>query len=111
MGLTKNNDIVTLLTQISALKEQVEALQAEVFKKEPEEPEQPNWEEVRVKRDKLLKESDWTMIPGVTVDQRAWSAYRQVLRDLPQTYGPNNLTKIVWPQNPPIAGPNTTPVE
>jgi hypothetical protein len=87
MGLTKNNDIVTLLTQISALKEQVEALQAEVFKKEPEEPEQPNWEEVRVKRDKLLKESDWTMIPGVTVDQRAWSAYRQVLRDLPQTYG------------------------
>jgi hypothetical protein len=111
MGLTKNNDIVTLLEQISVLKEQVEVLQAEVFKKEPEEPDQPTWEDVRIKRNKLLKESDWAMIPGVTVDQRAWSAYRQILRDLPQTYGPSNVNKIVGPQQPPIAGPNTTPVE
>lgn len=63
------------------------------------------WEEIRQKRDQLIRDSDWTMIPGVTVDQAQWSAYRQILRDLPQTY--SNPEDVVWPTPPSTSGPNT----
>ena len=66
---------------------------------------------MRVKRDLLLMESDWTMITGATVDQREWSRYRQILRDLPQTYKGLDPEQIEWPIQPSVAGPNTTPVE
>lgn len=111
MGLTTNRDILELLEHVAALKERVEQLEETVFKCEPETPEITTWDAVREKRDQLLKSSDWTMIPGVTVDQREWAAYRQVLRDLPQTFKLVDVSQIVWPKEPPIAGPNTTPVE
>lgn len=63
------------------------------------------WEQIRAKRDQLIRESDWTMIQGATVDQRSWSAYRQVLRDLPQTYP--TPESVIWPEPPSTAGPNT----
>ena len=63
------------------------------------------WDTIRAKRDQLIRNSDWTMIPGATVDQRSWSAYRQVLRDLPQTY--SNPEDVIWPAVPSSAGPNT----
>ena len=44
------------------------------------------WDTIRAKRSQLIRDSDWTMTPGATVDQAQWSAYRQILRDLPQTY-------------------------
>lgn len=69
------------------------------------------WIAVREKRDQLIRDSDWTMIPGATVDQAAWSAYRQVLRDLPQTYAASGPESVVWPTEPSTAGPNTTTVE
>ena len=69
------------------------------------------WDTIRAKRDQLIRDSDWTMIPGATVDQAAWSAYRQVLRDLPQTYGAAGPESVVWPTEPSTAGPNTTTVE
>lgn len=69
-------------------------------------PDQPDpWEEIRQKRDQLIRDSDWTMIPGATVDQAQWSAYRQILRDLPQTY--SNPEDVVWPTPPSTSGPNT----
>ena len=69
-------------------------------------PDQPDlWEEIRQKRDQLIRDSDWTMIPGATVDQAQWSAYRQILRDLPQTY--SNPEDVVWPTTPSTSGPNT----
>jgi len=45
--------------------------------------------DVRVKRDYLLKECDWTQSRDVDLaDNEAWVMYRQQLRDLPQTINP-----------------------
>ena len=63
------------------------------------------WQAIREKRDQLIRDSDWTMTPGATVDQAQWTAYRQVLRDLPQTY--ENAEDVVWPTVPSTSGPNT----
>jgi len=72
----------------------------------PQPPDQPDaWVAIRQKRDQLIRDSDWTMIPGATVDQAQWTAYRQVLRDLPQTY--ENAEDVVWPTVPSTSGPNT----
>ena len=72
----------------------------------PEAADQPDaWEAIRQKRDQLIRDSDWTMTPGATVDQAQWTAYRQVLRDLPQTY--ENAEDVVWPTAPSTSGPNT----
>ena len=69
------------------------------------------WIAIRAKRDQLIADSDWTMIPGASVDQAAWAAYRQVLRDLPQTYAATGPESVVWPVEPSTVGPNTTTVE
>lgn len=37
----------------------------------------------RVKRDALLSESDWRVLPHSPSDVEAWATYRQQLRDLP----------------------------
>ena len=77
----------------------------------PAEGTEITWDTIRAKRDQLIAESDWTMIPGATVDQAAWAAYRQVLRDLPQTYAATGPESVVWPVEPSTAGPNTTELE
>jgi hypothetical protein len=64
------------------------------------------WVQVLEKRDKLLRNSDWTMIPGCTVDQHAWAVYRQILRDIPQTFEGCDALEIVWPEKPSLLGPN-----
>ena len=46
------------------------------------------------------------MTPGCTVDQSAWAAYRQSLRDIPQTF--TDYTKVTWPTAPSTKGPNTS---
>ena len=49
---------------------------------------------IRMKRDRLLQESDWTQLIDAPVDREAWADYRQALRDLPQQEGfPGEL---VW---------------
>lgn len=67
------------------------------------------WDQVRRERDSLLSDSDWTMITGCSVDQAQWSAYREKLRDIPQTYKnvSDPLTEIVWPTLPSTKGPNS----
>ena len=77
----------------------------------PAEGTEVTWDTIRAKRDQLIADSDWTMIPGATVDQAAWAAYRQVLRDLPQTYAATGPESVVWPVKPSTAGPNTTELE
>lgn len=53
---------------------------------------------IRSKRNALLAESDWTQVADAPVDQSAWAAYRQALRDIPQQAGfPYNVT---WPTEP-----------
>ena len=53
--------------------------------------------ELRIKRDNLLKETDWMANSDVTMSD-AWKTYRQALRDLPaNTSDPANPT---WPTKP-----------
>lgn len=61
------------------------------------------WFEVRRVRDKLVQLTDWTQMPDapLTDEKKAeFTAYRQVLRDIPQTY--DNPDDVVWPTKPTI---------
>lgn len=66
-----------------------------------EETDALNMKIVRYQRDKLLQESDWTQmvtdIPMSGAKKEEWKAYRQALRDLPETVDINN---VVYPQKP-----------
>lgn len=54
--------------------------------------------QVRSRRDSLLAESDWTQVADAPVNQAAWAAYRQSLRDIPAQAGfPNEVN---WPVAP-----------
>jgi hypothetical protein len=53
---------------------------------------------IRSERDSLLTASDWTQVIDAPVNQAAWAAYRQALRDMPQQEGfPLNID---WPTQP-----------
>ena len=65
------------------------------------------WDDIRATRDGILKETDWAMTTGATVDQAQWAAYRQVIRDIPQTYAGKTPDDVVWPTQQSTAGPNT----
>ena len=65
------------------------------------------WDDIRVKRDTILQTTDWTMTSGATVDQAQWAAYRQVIRDIPQTYKDKTPDDVVWPTQPSTKGPNS----
>ena len=55
-------------------------------------------DEARALRDELLDSCDWTQVADAPVDQAAWAAYRQALRDVPAQAGfPDDVT---WPEEP-----------
>jgi hypothetical protein len=56
------------------------------------------WMIVRAERDAKLAASDWTQVADAPVDDLVWAAYRQALRDLPQTQ--TNPFSIIWPAIP-----------
>ena len=107
MALTSNSDLTNLLTEFEILKAEVASLDEKINEYKVLELEDSSWENVRKKRNYLLKSTDWTVTPGSTVDQAQWSAYRQNLRDLPQTYKVKTSDDVVWPTQPSTAGPNT----
>ena len=74
---------------------------------EPADEDTLTWDSIRATRDQILRDTDWTMTSGATVDQAQWAAYRQVLRDIPQTYKDKTPDDVVWPTQPSTAGPNT----
>lgn len=55
-------------------------------------------ERLRLRRDVLLRESDWTQTLDAPVDQAAWAEYRQKLRDLPSSA--SDPRDVVWPDLP-----------
>lgn len=58
----------------------------------------PTAEQIRQQRNRFLSASDWTQLPDAPVDQTAWAAYRQSLRDITDQEGfPAN---VVWPVQP-----------
>ena len=65
------------------------------------------WDSIRATRDQILIDTDWTMTTGASVDQAQWAAYRQNIRDIPQTYKDKTPDEVVWPTQPSTAGPNT----
>lgn len=107
MALTSNSDLTTLLAEFEILKAEVASLDEKINEYKVLELEDSSWENVRKKRNYLLKSTDWTVAPGSTVDQAQWSAYRQNLRDLPQTYKDKTSDEVVWPVQPSTDGPNT----
>ncbi len=52
-------------------------------------PDEHLLERMRIHRDRLLKESDWTQLPDAPCDTQAWATYRQALRDFPATWTPS----------------------
>ena len=102
MGLTLVGDIATLQTQFEVIKEEID----KQFDKTILNLEETSWAIIRKKRDFLLRTTDWTMTVGCTVDQSAWAAYRQSLRDIPQTF--TEYTNVTWPTQPSTKGPNTS---
>jgi hypothetical protein len=55
-------------------------------------------EGLRLQRNLILKNTDWTQVEDAPVDRAAWAAYRQALRDLPEQEGfPES---VVWPEIP-----------
>ena len=59
------------------------------------------WDAIRVRRDRLLAECDWTQMPDapLTEDVKVlWQVYRQKLRDITTAYSDPN--KVVWPLAP-----------
>ena len=58
------------------------------------------WEQIRSKRDTLLKESDWSAFPDANPkpSKEAWLAYRQALRDIPTIF--KTPEEVVWPKVP-----------
>ena len=103
-----NNYVLTLPPEDNGTPEWREYLEWVAEGNTAEIPETPvTWQDIRTKRDNLIRESDWTMIPGCTVDQAQWAAYRQTLRDIPTTYAETGPESVVWPRKPSTSGPNT----
>ena len=107
MALTSNSDLTNLLAEFEILKAEVASLDEKINEYKVLDLEDDTWENVRKKRNYLLKSTDWTVTPGATVDQAQWAAYRQNLRDIPQTYKDKTADQVNWPVQPSTEGPNT----
>lgn len=61
---------------------------------------------LRIERDRLLQQTDWTQNRDVQLDNdAAWREYRQALRDMPATQVPlldenGVLYNVTWPEKP-----------
>jgi len=53
----------------------------------PDATDAQKWDQIRLWRDRELASTDWTQLPDAPVNQNAWAAYRQGLRDLPAQGG------------------------
>ena len=62
------------------------------------------WETIRLQRNELLNQSDWTQVndsPLSDSKKQEWATYRQSLRDLPATYqSVNNIADVIFPSMP-----------
>lgn len=61
-------------------------------------PDEWVWERLRNKRNALIAECDWRVVPDASWDTAPWLAYRQQLRDLPAVT--SDPRTAVWPVQP-----------
>lgn len=62
----------------------------------------------RLRRNRLLRASDFTQLPNTPVDTAAWAAYRKALRDI--TAQASFPSAIEWPEQPASCGRDNTPI-
>ena len=65
---------------------------------------------LRVERNKLIAETDWTQLKDISLDsirEKNWKEYRQALRDLPNGSTPKldgsgklDMSSVTWPDKP-----------
>ena len=65
---------------------------------------------LRMERNKLIAETDWTQLKDISLDsirEKNWKEYRQALRDLPNgstpkldSYGDLDMSSVTWPDKP-----------
>lgn len=60
-------------------------------------PEEWLQERMRILRNRLLADSDWTQTADAPVDREAWATYRQALRDFPSTWEPSDTADFPDP--------------
>lgn len=56
------------------------------------------WDVIRIKRDRLLSQSDYTQMPDWPGDKAAWANYRRKLRDITDSF--NAPHEVIWPKAP-----------
>lgn len=56
------------------------------------------WDLIRFRRNRLLKDSDYTQMADWPGDKEAWSVYRQALRDIPEVF--DSPHDVIWPTAP-----------
>jgi len=64
-----------------------------------------SWEGVRLVRNYLLSECDWTQMPDAQISDEVkaqWTAYRQKLRDIPSDYSGQGSDEVKYPINPTV---------
>ncbi len=90
-------------TQTKPTEEEVNNKIEELKKSEP-------FRLLRVIRNKLIAETDWTQLKDIDLDiirERNWKNYRQALRDLPSKSTPKldsngdlDMSSVSWPDKP-----------
>lgn len=58
--------------------------------------------QLRARRDWLLRDSDFAVLPDAPfteAERDGWRTYRQILRDLPETYAADPAS-VIWPDAP-----------
>jgi len=61
-------------------------------------PDEWVWERLRNRRNQLIADCDWRVVPDASWDTTPWLTYRQALRDLPDTTSDPRLAQ--WPVAP-----------
>ena len=90
-------------TQTKPTEQEVNAKIAELEAAEP-------YKLLRIERNKLIAETDWTQLKDISLDsirEKNWKEYRQALRDLPNGSTPKldsngdlDMSSVTWPDKP-----------
>ena len=56
------------------------------------------WDSIRAKRDQLLKDSDWSVLPDAPTRKKQWMEYRAKLRQITTTFSAPG--DVIWPTKP-----------
>jgi len=63
------------------------------------EPSPLTWQDIEMKRDGLLRVSDWRVLPDANLETKElWLAYREILRNITETF--STPESVIWPIPP-----------